>query len=139
MTPASAMNTRFKVVAVSLLLGLLISPAVAMAGCWTQGSANALQPCEPHCPKMAAMVESMAEAIPSSIGATAPMLSCCSVTPSRPEPISQVTAPNESSAFVMHSVHFAAKPVARPATILSNAAPPPTHTPSRTLLCTFLI
>lgn len=137
---AIVVNSCSKLVAFSLLLSLLASPAVAMAGCWAHGSMQPGQPCEPHCPKMAAMMERMAERAPSSIGAASSMPECCSVSPSRPVPISQLNAPNGNSAFIVPAVRVAAHPVVRPKAIRSNsAAPPPTHSPSQTLLCTFLI
>ena len=77
-------NIRSKLVAIFLLLGLVASPAVAMAGCWTHGSTNSGLPCEPHCPKMAAIMEGMAQTAPSSIAASSSTSACCSLSPSRP-------------------------------------------------------
>jgi hypothetical protein len=132
-------NIRFKLVALVLLLGLLASPAVAMAGCWSYGSANPGQPCEPHCPKMAAMMDTMAETAPSSIGASAPMSACCSVSPSRPESALQLTGSQSSSTIIELSVQVCLNLVTRPVAIQLSAAPPPMLAPSQTLLCTFLI
>lgn len=126
-------------VALLLLLGVLASPAVAMSDCWSNGLHSSDQPCVPHCANMAAMMEKMAEAAPDSASAGSAMLNCCSVPPSRLEPFSQLTAPYDSSALTVTSVHPFVVPAVQPVAIRTNAGPPPTLCPSQTLLCTFLI
>jgi hypothetical protein len=89
---------------------------------------------------MAAMMERMEETALSSISASSPISACCSVSPGRPEPVSQLNAPRDSSESIVHSVHVGANPVVRPIAIRSNGIPPPRAlSPSQTLLCTFLI
>jgi hypothetical protein len=130
---------RSKLVALFLLLGLLASPAVAMAGCWGNAASGTAKPCEPHCPKMAAMMEKMSETSSSSIRAGSAMSTCCSVSPSRPEPAAQLTGPQSSSSMIAPAVRVSVNLTARPVVIEANAAPPPILAPSQTLLCTFLI
>jgi hypothetical protein len=71
-------NIRSKLVALFLLLGLLASPAVAMAGCWGNAANGTAKPCEPHCPKMAEMMDKMLGTSSSSIRAGSAMSTCCS-------------------------------------------------------------
>jgi hypothetical protein len=132
-------NIRFKLVALFLLLGLLASPAVAMAGCWGNASSGTARPCEPRCPKMAAMMEKVLETSSSSIRAGSGMSTCCSVSPSRPEPAAQLTGPQSFSGIITPAVRVSVNLITRPVVIQASAAPPPKLAPSQTLLCMFLI
>jgi hypothetical protein len=132
------MNSCSKLVALILLLGLLVSPAIAMLGCWSNVTNSQRHPCVPHCPNMAPMMGRMAETGSRSIGEFPPASKCCRVLPSRPEPVSQLVTPNDASTGIATPIHSPVTQVVLSASARYDAPPPPAG-PSQSILCTFLI
>jgi len=126
-------TSRFKLVALALMMTLLAMPMSALAHCWLHIATA--KDCRPHCPMMGMQAPS------TTVQAAPANTSCCQVSAAKPIPSSMPQSPSDSGARVAPTLSASALDV--PTTVTKAEPPDPLARASglslQAAFCTFLI
>lgn len=130
-------KAQFKIAAVLVLLGMLASPAAALATTCLSLRGESHHGCVPDCPMMMNMHQDSGMLVEAQIQPP----NCCKVSSGRPEPATQLLAPTGGDRLAPPAAEDTAVSVPMVASLTrpTDSAPPPLHAPSQSALCTFLI
>ena len=131
------MRVQFKVVAVVVLIGMLASPAAALATSCLSLRGESHHGCVPDCPMMMNMHQDSGMSVEAQIQPP----NCCKLSSGRPEPATQLLAPAGGDRLAPPTVEVTAVSVPMVASLTrpTDSAPPLLPAPSQSALCTFLI
>ena len=131
------MKSQFKVAVVLVLLGMLASPAAALATSCLSLRGESHRGCVPDCPMMMNMHQDSAMSVEAQIQPP----NCCKLSSGRPEPGTQLLAPAGGDRLAPPAAEVTAVwvPMVASLTRPQETAPPPLPAPSQSALCTFLI
>lgn len=136
-TSGIIVKAQAKIAAVLVLMGMLASPAVALATSCLSLRGESHRGCVPDCPMMMNMHQDSGMSVEAQIQPP----NCCKVSSGRPEPGTQLLAPTGGDRLAPPAAEVTAVSVPMVASLTrpTDSAPPPLPAPSQSALCTFLI